>query len=286
MTGSASAARPSLDARAGTAPRRLARIAGALYLVNIVLGAFAIGLVPGMLFVSDDLVKTAHNIQTHETLYRLSLAAHVVVTLTNVPMALLFYELFKVVNRRLALLDVFFTLVATAVETATIPNKFTPLAFLHGKTYTGALSTAQMQALEHLPNDLSSIDYAIYGVFYGFDILCVAYLVRTSTFMPKFISILLAIDALAYLTGGFTTSTCSASPGTRPPPGLPSWPGTSPPTWKLPGPLHPSDPGPRRQVHRCVRRGVHLDRCHRGHDRAASAEDERHRRTVRRHRAP
>lgn len=213
MTGSASAARPSLDprpgsgpgTRPGTAPRRLARIAGALYLVNIVLGAFAIGLVPGMLFVSDDLAKTAHNIQTHETLYRLSLAAHIVVTLTNVPMALLFYELFKVVNRRLALLDVFFTLVATAVETATIPNEFTPLAFLHGKTYTGALSTAQMQALEHLPNELSSIDYAIYGIFYGFDILCVAYLVRTSTFMPKFIGILLAIDALAYLTGGFTT---------------------------------------------------------------------------------
>ena len=205
MTGSASAARLSLDPLTGTTPRRLARVAGALYLVNIVLGAFAIGLVPGMLFVSDDLAKTAHNIQTHETLYRLSLAAHVVVTLTNVPMALLFYELFKIVNRRLALLDVFFTLVATAVEIATIPNEFTPLALLHGKAYTGALSTAQMQALQHLPSDLSSVDYSIYGLFYGFDILCLAYLVRRSTFMPTFISTLLAIDSLAYLVSGFTT---------------------------------------------------------------------------------
>ncbi|WP_194914108.1 DUF4386 domain-containing protein [Catenulispora rubra] len=203
MTASASAARPASDLLTGATPRQLARTAGALYLVNIVLGAFAIGLVPSMLFVSD-LAKTAHNIQTHETLYRLSLAAHVVVTLTNVPMALLFYELFKVVNRRLALLDVFFTLVATAVETSGIVNGFTPLALLHGTTYTGALSAAQMQALEHLPGDLSSVDYSIYGIFYGFDILCVAYLVRRSTFMPKFISILLAIDGLAYLVGGFT----------------------------------------------------------------------------------
>jgi hypothetical protein len=193
-----------LDSITGTSPRRLARTAGALYLVNIVLGAFAIGVVPSMLIVSD-LAKTAHNIQAHETLYRLSLAAHVVVTLTNVPMALLFYELFKVVNRRLALLDVFFTLVATAIEAAGIFNEFAPLALLHNKGYATALSAAQMQALEHLPGDLTSVDYSIYGVFYGFDILCVAYLVRRSTFLPNFISILLAIDAFAYLVGGFTT---------------------------------------------------------------------------------
>lgn len=193
-----------MDSIASTSPRRMARTAGALYLANIVLGAFAIGVVPSMLIVSD-LAKTAHNIQTHETLYRLSLAAHVVVTLTNVPMALLFYELFKVVNRRLALLDVFFTLVATAVETAGIVNQFTSLALLHDKDYANALPAAQMQALEHLPGDLSLIDYSVYGIFYGFDILCVAYLVRRSSFLPNFISVLLAVDALAYLVDGFTT---------------------------------------------------------------------------------
>lgn len=192
-----------MDPITGASPLRLARTAGGLYLVNIVLGAFAIGVVPSMLIVSD-LAKTAHNIQAHETLYRLSLAAHVVVTLTNVPMALLFYELFKVVNRRLALLDVFFILVATAIETAGMLNEFAPLALLHNKGYGNALSPAQMQALEHLPGDLSSVDYSIYGIFYGFDILCVAYLVRRSTFLPDFLSILLAIDALAYLVGGFT----------------------------------------------------------------------------------
>jgi hypothetical protein len=46
-------------------------------------------------------------------LFGRGLAAHVVVTLTNIPLALIFYELFKVGNRRVALLDVFFILVAT-----------------------------------------------------------------------------------------------------------------------------------------------------------------------------
>jgi hypothetical protein len=192
-----------MDSIAGASPRQLARTAGALYLINIVFGAFAIGLVPAMLIVPD-LAATAHNIQTHELLYRLSLAAHVVVTVTNVPMAVIFYDLFKVVNRRLALLDVFFTLVATSVEVASLPSQFTPLVLLGSSHYTSALPPAQLHALAYLPGDLSGIDYSIYTVFYGFDILCVAYLVFRSTFLPRAIGVLLAIDTLAYLVDGFT----------------------------------------------------------------------------------
>jgi hypothetical protein len=191
-----------MDSIAGASPRQLARIAGALYLVNIVAGAFAIGVVPAILVVPD-VAATAHNIQTHELLYRLSLMAHVVVTVTNIPMAVIFYELFKVVNRRLALLDVFFTLVATAIEAAGLLSQFTPLVLLGGRNYTNALPAGQLHALAYLPGDLSTIDYSIYGVFYGFDFICVAYLVLKSTFLPRAIGALLAIDALAYLADGF-----------------------------------------------------------------------------------
>jgi Domain of unknown function (DUF4386) len=191
-----------MDFIAGASPRQLARTAGALYLINIVAGAFAIGVVPAILVVPD-VAATAHNIQTHELLYRLSLAAHVVVTVTNIPMAVIFYDLLKVVNRRLALLDVFFTLVATAIEAAGLLSQFTPLVLLGSSHYTGALPAAQLHALAYLPGDLSTINYSIYGVFYGFDFICVAYLVLKSTFLPRAIGVLLAIDALAYLADGF-----------------------------------------------------------------------------------
>jgi hypothetical protein len=193
-----------MDSIAVASPRRLARMAGGLYLVNIVAGAFAIGVVPDILVVRN-MATTAHNIQTHELLYRLGLAAHVVVTVTNIPMALIFYELLKVVNRRLALLDVFFSLVATAVETAGLLSQFTPVVLLGSRRYASALPPAQLHALTYLPGDLSTIDYAIFGVFYGFDFICVAYLVFTSTFLPRAIGVLLAIDALNYLAGGFAT---------------------------------------------------------------------------------
>jgi Domain of unknown function (DUF4386) len=183
-------------------PRQLARRAGALYLINIVLGAFAIGIVPAVLVVPD-LATTAHNIAAHELLYRSGLVAHLVVTVTNVVMAVIFYDLFKVVNRRLALLDVFFTLVGTAVEAASLLSQFTPLALLDQARYARAMPAAQLQALVHLPGDLSSVSYSSYGVFYGFDIICVACLVLRSGFLPRAIGVLLAIDAVTYLAYGF-----------------------------------------------------------------------------------
>src|SRR5256714_15069859 len=78
----------------GASPRQLARIAGALYLINIVLGAFATAIVPAIVVVSGDAAATAHNIQTHELLYRPRPVAHLVVTLTNVPPGPTFFELF------------------------------------------------------------------------------------------------------------------------------------------------------------------------------------------------
>ena len=191
-----------MESLADASPRRLARTAGALYLVNIVFGAFAIGLVPALLFKSDPAV-TAHNIETHELLYRSALAAHVIVTMTNIPMAVIFYELFKVVDRRLALLDACFVLVATAVEISSLPSQFATLVLLGHGSDMSAIPTAQLQALAHLPGDMASTDYSIYTVFYGCDIVIFAYLVYKSTFMPKTIGVLLMIDGVNYLGNGF-----------------------------------------------------------------------------------
>jgi hypothetical protein len=143
-----------MDSLTGASPRQLARIADALCLINIVCGAFAIGFVPATLFASDP-ATTAANIQAHELLYRSGLAAHVIVTVTNVPLALIFYELFKVVNRRVALLTAFFILVATAIEAAGLLNEFAPLVLLGNGSNTSALPAAQLQALTSLQGRLS-----------------------------------------------------------------------------------------------------------------------------------
>ena len=190
---------------AGASPRQLARIAGGLYLLNIVGGAFAIGYVPAVLVVAGNVAATAHNIQANELLYRLGLVAHIIITVTNIPLAVIFYDLFKVVNRRLALLVVFFTLVGTAIESANLLNQFAPLILLNGGQYASALTPEQLQALAYMPIGLQTISYDISGVFFGFYGLSIGYLVFRSTFLPRVIGVLLAIGALAYLTYSFAS---------------------------------------------------------------------------------
>src|SRR5713101_3591451 len=166
-------------------PRQLARIAGGLYLINIVGGAFAIGFVPAMLVVSGNAAATAHNIQANELLYRSGLLAHAMVTATNIPLAVIFYDLFKVVNRRFALLVVFFTLVGTAVESANLLNQYAPLVLLNGGQYSTAFTGNQLQALAYSSTVLQPISYDFSSVFFGFYGVSLGYLVFRSTFLPR-----------------------------------------------------------------------------------------------------
>jgi hypothetical protein len=188
---------------AETSPRQLARIAGALYLIVIVGGFFAEGYVPAALVVSGDAAATARNILAHELLYRLGFVAHIIILVCNVPLAVLFYDLFKVVNRRFALLVVFFTLVGTAVEGANLLTQFAPLILLEGGRTLSGFHADQVQALVARALELQAIGFNITLVFFvGYD-LSIGYLIVRSRFLPRILGVLLVIGGVCYLTYSF-----------------------------------------------------------------------------------
>jgi hypothetical protein len=191
------------ERRAQASPRLLARIAGALYLVNILCGFFAIGYVPAAIVVSGDPAATARNILAHESLYRLGIVAHIIGLLTNIPLMVIFYELFKVVNRRISLLVVCFLLVGTAIEGAYLLNQFTPLILLNGGTSLDGLTAAQLQAQVSTPLALLAIGYSLAQVFYVGYLLLTGYLIVRSNFLPRILGALLAIGGLCYLLYSF-----------------------------------------------------------------------------------
>lgn len=204
-TGSQAAAGSPTDHAAGASPRRLAGIAGGLYLLNIVAGMFAIGIVPALLFAEGDAAATLHNIQAHAPLYRLSLAAHLLPIVCNVPLVIILYDLLKVVNRRLALLMVCYSLVGTAVESANLLQQFTPLVLLDGARAAPALTADQMGTLAYAPLGLQTLGYDIQHVIYAGYLLAAGYLVFRSTFLPRAVGVLLAIGAVSYLTYSFAS---------------------------------------------------------------------------------
>ena len=89
-------------------PQLYARIAGGLYLIVIAGGIFAEIFVRSRLVVHGDAAATAQNIQAHELLYRLGFVVEVFYCACNVPLAVIFYKLFKVVNKNVAFDDALF----------------------------------------------------------------------------------------------------------------------------------------------------------------------------------
>lgn len=184
-------------------PQVYARAAGAFYLINIVFGFFAIGYVPSAIVVSGNAAATAHNIIAHGLLYRFGLSAHIIILLTNIPLAVIFYYLFKVVNVKVSLLVVFFTLVGTAIEATNLLNQFVPLTLLNGEHFQSVFNPEQLQSLAYMHIRMQASGFNIALVFFGFYCLSIGYLVFRSTFLPRIVGAFLVIGGLCYLFNSF-----------------------------------------------------------------------------------
>jgi hypothetical protein len=125
---------------AEASPRFKARIAGAFYLLTFLTGGFAI------------VVRS-----------RLGIAAGLIAGACYIAVTLLFYDMFKPVNRRLSLL-------AAAVSLAGI--------------FVGPLGLTRVNPL----------------VFFGFYCLLIGYLIFKSTFLPPILGALMAFASLGWLT--------------------------------------------------------------------------------------
>ncbi len=180
-------------------PRRQARIAGGLYLIVIAGGIFAELMVRGRLVVNGDAAATAHNIMAHPMLYRWGFFVELFYCVCNVPLTVIFYNLFKVVNRNVTLMMVILDLTVNAIEVISLLGHFAPLLILGGGHYMSAFTAEQLQAASYVSIQLFEHGFAIALFFFGFDCFAMAYLIYNSTFLPRIIGILLVIEGVGYL---------------------------------------------------------------------------------------
>jgi hypothetical protein len=185
-------------------PRKSARLGGIFYLINIVLGIFSIAYVESIIVVDGNPAATVYNIIEHELLFRLGIVAHIIILLTNFPLALIFYRLFRIVNKDASLLIVFFTLVGTAIEAANLLNQFAPLLLLKSGTQAvGSLNQEQTNEQVITLLRLKTVGFNLALIFYAFYDLSAGYLIFKSAFLPKSVGIFLATGGLCYLTYSF-----------------------------------------------------------------------------------
>ena len=179
-------------------PRRTARLAGFLYLLVILGGGFAEAFVRQKLIVHGDAVATAANILANEQLFRWAFVADLLPLLCNVFLAVLFYGLFRIVNRGVALLVVMFSLTGTAIQGVALLFHLAPLLVLKGGPALGAFAPAQLDALAYLALRLQAFGYNIALAFFGCFGLCLGWLIWKSTFLPRVLGALMALAGLCY----------------------------------------------------------------------------------------
>lgn len=134
----------------------LARIAGAVYLVTFIAGTLAL------------LVPTGR------------MMSNLVAAISYIVVTLLFYQLFKPVNRKVSLLAAIVSLAGCVM---------------------GLLSALRMAPIQINP-------LAFFGVY----CLLIGYLVFNSTFLPKFLGVLMVFGGLGWLTFAVPSIARSLSP--------------------------------------------------------------------------
>jgi len=180
-----------------------ARTAGVLYLIIILSGLFSEMFVRSGLIVSGDALATARNIVANKALFRIGFVSDLVMVMSDVGVALLFYVLLKPVNKGLSMLAAFFRLGQATILGINLLNYFMPLLLLENAEYLTSFTGEQVNSLALLFLNAHGYGYLISGVFFGISCVVLGYLIFKSDYFPKWLGALVIAAGFSYLIDSF-----------------------------------------------------------------------------------
>lgn len=187
--------------------RRTARLAGLLYLVSSIPGAFALLYVPGKLVVKGNAAATLERLRASEGLLRAGIAADVFSSVVFIFLALVLYRLFKPVSEWPALAMMVLILLSFPMSLLGVVNEVAALNFAGGGgdgTVLAALDAHQREALAYLALRLRTQELMVAEVFWGLWLFPFGLCVMRSGFIPRFLGILLMVAGSGYVAASFT----------------------------------------------------------------------------------
>jgi hypothetical protein len=180
-----------------------ARVGGALYLVVIASAFFAEMFARGSVIVSGDAAATARNMLASETIYRLGGISDLVNLTCDVGVAVVLYRILKPANPGLSLYAALMRVTADICLAVATFFHFAPLLFLKPQPYLAPFAPSQLQGFAYEYLRLHNLGYDVSLVFFGIQLIAVAYLILRSAILPRIIGVLLLISGACYLTNSF-----------------------------------------------------------------------------------
>jgi len=183
-----------------THPQIYARSAGALYLAVIVLGGLAEGFITQALIVPGNNAASINAILQRSELWKLGLAANLVVPLIAVVQLWLEYLLLRPAGKTLALLFVLLNLASLSVEAVSKMFQLMVLPLAEAAQTTGLTQGYPLASLALLGHGVA---FNIALIFFGAACLVIGTLIWRSGYLPRLIGALMFLAGLCYLVACF-----------------------------------------------------------------------------------
>jgi hypothetical protein len=180
-------------------PKRLARIAGVLYLLVGIFGGFAEGFVEPKMYVAGNATATAGNVVANSGLVRMGVVADLLDGTFFILLALIFYVLFKQVHKSVARALLIFVTLATAITCLSAVFEFEGLRVATGAVDLAAFGTGGSNSLVLLLLDTQHYGLLIAQIFFGLWLAPLGYLAYKSGWFPKALGVLLVVGSACYL---------------------------------------------------------------------------------------
>jgi hypothetical protein len=184
---------------AEASPRSRARIFGVVYLLYFATAILGVVILSGLI-VSGDAAATATKIMGNQPIYQLGVAIGLISLMLYVAITVFFYQFLKPVNRTIALLATLLSVVGCAIQALGTICQLAPLVVLSGSPYLSAFTTNQLHALAQMFLDLNTQAGYVSIVFFGVFDFAIGYLIFRSTFLPRFLGVLMMAAGVGWLT--------------------------------------------------------------------------------------
>ncbi len=182
-----------------TSPRLEARIAGLLYVLVIILGAYAELVGRQGLIVNGDPIATLRAISAHQDTYRLGFLAEMITNILAIPTTIIFWRLLTPTGPKLALIALVLDLTQNTVNAVNAWTQFAPLTLIPGAPDLAAVPLAEVAALARLALRWHDVGFDIGLTFFGFALLIEGWLVFRSGYFPRWLGGLYIFAGACYL---------------------------------------------------------------------------------------
>jgi hypothetical protein len=182
-----------------TSPKRLARIAGALYLLVGIFGGFALGFVYPKVYVVGDAATTTGNVLANSGLVRIGVLADLFQATVWVFVAMTLYLLLQHVHKGVAGAMVVLTAIGASITCLNTVFEFEALRIATGAVTMTAFGAGGSSALVLLLVDAQHLGVFVAQIFFGLWLAPMGYLAYRSGWFPKALGIALVVGCVCYL---------------------------------------------------------------------------------------